>query len=248
MAPDMEGNDASPWGPRAGAPPPFFGKRLQLSDEIVAYIRELIMTGHLRGGQQVNIDALARHLGTSPTPVRDALNVLRGEGFVRSEPRRGFRIAPLSEQDVEDMFLAQGVIAGELAKRATQMATEQLVSEIVRLQDSMGQAHVNSDDEGMEQLNYEFHRVINRAASSPKLTWLLGMVVKSAPRTFYSAIAGWPEASLRDHGAIIESIKVKDPDAARQAMGAHIQHAGELLVDHLKNQGFWSSAPEISFA
>jgi DNA-binding GntR family transcriptional regulator len=247
MAEDIRVGDESHSRPGEGAPPPFFGKRLQLSDEIVAYIRELIMTGYLRGGQQVNIDALARHFGTSPTPVRDALNVLRGEGFVRVEPRRGFWIAPLSERDVEDMFLVQGVIAGELTKRATQMSTELLLTELIRLQDGMRQAHERSGDETIERLNYEFHREINRAASSPKLSWLLGIVVKNVPRTLYAAISGWPEASLRDHGAIIESIQKKKPDSARKAMEAHIKHAGDLLIAHLRNQGFWSAAEATSF-
>lgn len=215
--------------------------RLPLNEEIATYIRELIMSGQLGSGQPLNIDILARQLQTSATPVREALLMLRGDGFVQMEPRRGFRVAPLTRQDVEDMFFVQGIIAGELAARAAGAANEPFLNEIIDLQERMRQADAQSNDEVVEVLNFEFHRLINRTAASSKLTWLLGVVVRYVPRLFYSTIPGWHDASLRDHAAIIKAIRNKNPDAAHLAMRSHIQHAGELLVSHLENQKFWSN-------
>jgi DNA-binding GntR family transcriptional regulator len=198
----------------------------------------LIITGQLDSGQQVNIDALARDLDTSPTPVREALQVLKGEGFVRAERHRGFWIAPLTSQDIEDMFMVQAHIAGELASRVARTATPDLLSEITGLQVALREADVRSDGEEMERLNYQFHRAINRAADAPKLTWLMGVVVRYAPRVFYPAIAGWHDASLRDHDAIVEAIRNRDADSARRTMTEHIQHAGVLLASHLEGRGF----------
>lgn len=247
MADQIErSNRYSPYESLPSMPGRALGDRTQLSEEIAVYVRDLVMSGHLRAGRQLNIEALARQLKTSATPVREALLALRGEGFVEMEPRRGFRIAPLSRQDVEDMFFVQSLIAGELAGRGAELSTESFLKELVRVQERMEEADARSDEEEIEELNHEFHRMINRMASSPKLTWLLGVVVRYVPRIFFSTISGWHEASLRDHAAIIESIRNKDHASARQAMTTHIKHAGELLVLHLENQGFWSTHKETS--
>ncbi|HYM49869.1 MAG TPA: GntR family transcriptional regulator [Candidatus Limnocylindrales bacterium] len=219
-------------------------ERVPLGEEIAAYLRELIMSGQLRSGQSLNIETLAKDLETSATPVREALLGLKGEGFVLMEPRRGFRVAPLSRQDVEDMFLIQSMIAGELTARAAAAATDQFIEEVSGLQAGMIEADRRSDDDELERLNFEFHRTINRTTASPKLAWLLGLVVRYVPRIFYATIAGWNEASLRDHAAIIDAIRDRDADAARRAMAQHIQHVGDLLVSHLEKQGFWSTAAD----
>jgi DNA-binding GntR family transcriptional regulator len=229
-------------GPSASALRPSLRRgHVQLSAEVAGYVRELIISGQLRSGQALSIDALARELETSTTPVREALLVLRGEGFVTMEPRRGFHVAPLTRRDVEDMFLVQSQIAGELAARASAVVTDALLAELSELQAQMRQADDHADQEQIELLNHEFHRAINLAATSPKLTWFLGVVVRYMPRVFFSRIPGWHLASLRDHEAIIEALRERDPEATRRAMTQHISHAGELLVTHLENEGVWST-------
>jgi DNA-binding GntR family transcriptional regulator len=222
--------------------------RRGLSAEVARYVRELIISGQLRSGQALSIDALARELDTSTTPVREALLVLRGEGFVTMEPRRGFHVAPLTRQDVEDMFLVQSLLAGELAARATALVTDDLLAELSEIQERMRQADDQADQEQIELLNYEFHRAINLPATSPKLTWFLGVVVRYVPRVFYSHIPGWHLASLRDHEAVIEALRNRDAEAAREAMRRHISHAGALLVTHLENEGVWSTEGDIPAA
>lgn len=231
---------------RTSAPAmPFAPRRVPLSEEIATYVRELIMSGQMGSHQPVNIDALARSLQTSATPVREALLLLTGEGFVQMEPRRGFAIARLTRGDVEDMFLAQSMVAGELAERAARVISQHLLDQITGLQEEMARDDASSQNrEETEVLNFEFHRLINRAAESPKLSWLLTVVVRYVPRLFYSTIGGWHEASLRDHAAIIDALKEHDPEGARRAMAFHIRHAGELLATHLENQGFWSMEEE----
>ncbi|MCP9972532.1 GntR family transcriptional regulator [Actinomadura madurae] len=100
------------------------GRRRQLSDEVADYVRELIMSGQVRHGEFLRLERVADDLGISVTPVREALLSLRGEGFVTLEPRRGFMPAPLTRQDVQDLFEAQAYFAGELAARAAGRITE----------------------------------------------------------------------------------------------------------------------------
>ncbi|MQA84410.1 MAG: FCD domain-containing protein [Streptosporangiales bacterium] len=218
------------------------GRRPQLSDEVATYIRELIMSGQVRQGEFLRLEKVASDLGISATPVREALLSLRGEGFVHLEPRRGFVVASLSRQDVEDLFFVQASIAAELAARSAERISPGDLDELEGLQEGMAKAAEGNDVDAIEDHNHRFHRVLNVAADSPKLTWMLGTVVRYAPRRFYGTIQGWIEASLEDHRIILAALRAKDADAARKAMHEHIVHAGDLLVSHLEDQGFWRKA------
>src|SRR6185295_15793066 len=98
-------------------------RRPQLADEVATHLRALIMSGDLRPGTRVRLEEVAGRLGVSITPVREALLTLRGEDMVELEPRKGYVVAPLSRQDVLDLFQIQGGIAGELAARVAARIT-----------------------------------------------------------------------------------------------------------------------------
>jgi DNA-binding GntR family transcriptional regulator len=213
----------------------------QLSDDVAAYVRELIMSGQVKQGQYLRLERLAESLGVSPTPVREGLLSLRGEGFVHLEPRRGFVVSPLSRQDVHDLFLIQASVAGELAARAAAAIVETQVQHIVALQSRLETAALTVDPEAIEEANYQFHRAINRIAQSPKLGWVLSTVVRYAPRRFYATIHGWQQASVQDHRAILTALHDGSAEGAREAMRSHILHAGELLVAHLEGTHFWQN-------
>lgn len=214
-------------------------RRPELSREIASYIRDLIMSGQLRSGDALNIDRIAKELDTSITPVREALQTLRAEGFARFEPRRGFRVAPLSQDDVRDLFLVHAQLAGELAARAAARITEAELAAVQELQERMRAAVERDAFDEVVELNFDFHRTINHAAGSPKLRWLLGTVVRYVPRRYHAAIPGWLDASVRDHDAIIDALRNHAGERARHAMSGHVQHAGDLLLAHLVQQGFW---------
>jgi DNA-binding GntR family transcriptional regulator len=219
-------------------------RRPQLSDEAAAYVRELIMSGQLRPGAFIRQDRVADELEMSATPVREGLLALRGEGFVHLEPRRGFVVAPLSEQDIRDMFFAQGVLAGELAARAARSATAEDIEVLVRLQRELDEAASTGALDELERLNHRFHRQINLSAAAPKLAWLLGVAGRYAPRRFFYMIGGWADASVEDHSDILAALKGRDADAASDAMRHHFAHAGELLAKHFAQVDTASTSPD----
>jgi DNA-binding GntR family transcriptional regulator len=204
-----------------------------LGDEVASYLRDLIMSGQVRGGEYVRMDHVANHLGVSATPVREALLSLRAEGFVTLEPRRGFVVLPISGADVRDLFYAQATLSGELAARAAAMIDDAVLARLRSMQTRLNEATKADDTASIELENYRFHREINLLASSPKLGWLLGMVVRYSPRRFYANIEGWPKASNDDHEAILSALEKRDALLAKKAMESHIVHAGDLLAEFL---------------
>jgi DNA-binding GntR family transcriptional regulator len=142
---------------------------------------------------------------------------------------------------VHDLFDAQAYFAGELAARAAQQITEDDLAVLDRTQRDLERASKLRDSDAIERANHHFHRVINLSARSPKTAWLLQLVVRYAPRRFYSTIQGWSQASVDDHQLVLAALRARDGEAARQAMRTHIRHAGTLLVVHLEGQGFWDA-------
>lgn len=211
-------------------------ERQPLSEEVASHVRSLIMSGTLRAGQFVRLDRIAEELDVSATPVREGLQALRGEGFLTFEPRRGFIVAPLTPDDVEDLFLVQADIAGELAARAATAVTPEWMAELRRLQWAVAQAVTAGRAEDVVEHNRQVHRHINLRAQAPKLAWMLSVAVRYVPEPFFLTIDGWSQASLHDHDAVLDALERGDPADARTAMRAHILHAGQLLAAHLRGQ------------
>jgi DNA-binding GntR family transcriptional regulator len=213
--------------------------RPQLADDVAAYVRDLIVSGQVRAGEFLRLENLAEQLGTSVTPVREALVSLRGEGFVTLQPRRGFMVAPFTKQDIHDIYQVQAYLAGELAARACASLDEAGLDELRTLQRDLEKAHDHGDAEAVEELNHDFHRRINVAAGAPKLAQFLVTATRYSPRMFFAQIGGWTQASADDHEEIIGAFSRGDAEQARTAMMRHVTNAGALLADHLDAQGMW---------
>ncbi|WP_375000950.1 GntR family transcriptional regulator [Aeromicrobium sp. CTD01-1L150] len=207
------------------------------ASSIAQHVRELIVTGQVRSGDFLRLDPLAHELGSSVTPVREALNQLVAEGFVELRPRRGFEVLPLTDADLKDVFLAQAMLAGELAARATRTLSPRDLDDLESLQDALEAAAEGGQLSEVERLNHDFHRRINRSVDAPRLGGLLSITTHFAPRDFFPSVEGWADASATEHRGIIDALRAQDADAARRAMEDHVHDAGALLIAHREDTG-----------
>lgn len=204
-----------------------------LGREVAAHLRALIISGQAKPGEKLRPEQVADSLNVSPTPVREALQALASEGFVKLVPRHGFHVAPLNSDDVRDLFEVQALLAGEMAARAASRATSEQLAEMHRIHEELTAAAGRGDAGQLEHWNHAFHRHINRSADSRKLLWAIGLMSRYVPREFYGTIAGWPETTTHDHQQLVDAISAGDAQSARTLMEAHIRTAGELLAEHL---------------
>src|SRR5260370_588647 len=130
------------------------GPPRQLSDEVGSYVRELIVSGHLRSGEFIRQEHIAEELELSATPVREGLLSLKGEGFVLLKPRRGFVVAPLSAADVRDLFTAQALLAGGLFCRAAGRTSQDDPKELTRVHEALPKAAEAGDAGAAENTNH----------------------------------------------------------------------------------------------
>lgn len=214
-----------------------FVVRPQLSDDVARYVRRRIFNGTYQAGEYLRLDQLAADVGISVTPVREALLNLRAEGLLEQHPRRGFMVLEVTARDLADVALVQTFIGGELAARAAEQATAEQLAELKAIQDDLERAYQQSDLDHTVRLNHEFHRTINVAAGSPKLTQVMSAITRYAPESVFPTLEGWPEQSIRDHRAVIAALEQRDAEAARAAMAEHFTVGVEPLTEHLTERG-----------
>src|SRR3954471_2458415 len=107
-------------------------RRSTLVEDIYESLKALVMQHTLAPGERVNIDALARELEVSPTPVREALARLESDGLVRKRPLAGYTVSPLlTRQEFTDMFDMRLVLEGAAARWAAERAQPEVRAAIV---------------------------------------------------------------------------------------------------------------------
>jgi DNA-binding GntR family transcriptional regulator len=221
---------------------PDFVARPQLSEDVASYVRRRIFEGTFGAGEYVRLEQLAAELGVSVTPVREALLELRAEGLLVQRPHRGFMVLPVTGRDIADVSGVQAHVGGELAARAANAITDEQLEQLTDIQAQLEDAYDEGDHERAVRLNHEFHRAINVAADSPKLSQLMGQVTRYAPEAVFPTVEGWPAQSVKDHRRVIAALQHRDEERARTAMADHFVAGVAPLVEHLMEQGVIDNA------
>ncbi len=235
LAPRAVERSAAPTGLRTRAP----AERRQLPDEVATYVREQILSGALKPGDFLRMEPIAEALGVSITPVREGLVRLSGEGFVTPLPRRGFRVAEITREDVRDIFWAQGQLAGELAARAAVRITAAELEALTRIHEECNAALSRGDIAEAGRLRQGFHRAINLAARSGRLQRLLLTAVRQLPAPYYLTLEERAGAARSAHAQILAAIAEGDPQRARELTEQHRQRAAVTVIALLEERGFW---------
>jgi DNA-binding GntR family transcriptional regulator len=214
-----------------------FTARPQLSEDVSRFVRRRVFEGTYCAGTYIRLEQLATEVGVSVTPVREALLGLCAEGLLVQQPHRGFMVVPVTGRDIADVSGVQAHIGGELAARAASNITDEQLKELKDIQAQLEVAYDSEDHDGAVRLNHEFHRAINIAADSPKLSQLMAHITRYAPEAVFPTVEGWPAQSVKDHRRVITALERRDEERARAAMADHFVAGVAPLVEHLIEQG-----------
>lgn len=206
-------------------------RRYGTSASIVASdVGENIISGHLPPGSSLRVHQLASQYEMSLTPVREAMQRLVTEGLVARSPGVGFAVAPLTADDIRDVFLTLGFVSGELAARAVGVLTDAQRAELRALHhESIAMLHRDAAH-GLDARNREFYSIINHASASPKLRWTAGLCIRYVPRSLYSDVPGWPDITVGGQRDVLEAIDTQDAETARTVTRDFHQRAGDALA------------------
>jgi DNA-binding GntR family transcriptional regulator len=209
-----------------------------LRTKIYKQLKNDILNGVYKPGESLIEMKLAKEMGVSRTPVREAIRQLELEGLVSSIPNKGVIVEGITEEDVEDIYTIRKMIEGLAARWAAEKITDEQLEELREILDLMEFYTGKKDIDKVSEMDTRLHDVIFRACKSRPLESVLTNYhhfIKRA-RLVSMKSEGRALASLREHQEIYEALKNRDGDAAEKAMIKHISGAranlDPLLVKH----------------
>ncbi len=210
-------------------------QRQPLHEIVAGRIRDLIIEGELAPGEQVNEARLCAILGTSRTPIREAIRTLAGEGLIVLRPGRSTIVRQFSRNEVHDMLEVIAKLESLAARKACEKASDEQIAAIVKAHEQMMHYFEAQDRLPYYKLNQQIHSTIVEAAGNSALAEVHSLLQARMKRIRYEGHNGpqrW-ESAAQEHVRIIEAIIARDGDAAEKATQAHIQNTWERIKDDI---------------
>ncbi|MBI5032564.1 MAG: GntR family transcriptional regulator [Chloroflexi bacterium] len=201
-------------------------------------IRESILNGHYPPGHRLIADDLAKELGVSRMPIREALHRLEVAGLVMMLPHRGAVVSEFSEPDIIEVYHIRAVLDGLAARLATPNLIDADFKQLDMRLKEMEKKINDGDNEGFLQANREFHTIVWKAAHAPRLQELLeNLYDTSQPfRNTSLQLPGRAEQILEEHRQIADALKQRDAVAAEKYANVHHESTATRLLHALENK------------
>jgi DNA-binding GntR family transcriptional regulator len=198
---------------------------MTLAERVYVTIKEAILELRLKPGTPLVEDDLARQLGTSKTPVRDALMALERDGLVEKIPYKGTHVADVTLRDAREIFELRAVLEGLAARQATLVIKRQEVAEAERLLDLADAALARGDLNAASDYGNQFHRLLHERADNRRLMPILeGLEEQFARiRRMSASVSGRLQKSADEHRGVLAALHTGDPAQVEHAMRHHME-------------------------
>lgn len=196
-------------------------------------IKEAILTFQFLPNQALVEGELASQLGISKTPVRDALMRLEKEGLVTRIPYKGTYVSDINNQDMANIFQIRIVLEGLAIRLATDNLTEEDLAQMQQSINDYSKALQDKDVSRSSRINSEFHNIIIQRCSNPRLVTMLHNLDDHLKRYRLLSISQGTrtDKSVPEHQRILEACRLRNAQAAEEAMRQHLFSAMEDLYD-----------------
>lgn len=213
------------------------GARIRRGPTLVQQVYDAIcqdlVSGRLAPGQRIVLDRVAAELGTSPTPVREALARLIQEGLIVAGPNGRLRVIDLTPDYVLDTFAVRAALEGLAAELAATRMDERLLRRLQQVLNEATGALAEGRYDVYARADDFLHRSVAEAAGNQVLNRNLTMI-----RVHVDFILGYSHrnvgdhlrASHAEHLRVVAALSARDPAGSRRAMEDHIRAAGQRIA------------------
>lgn len=211
-----------------------------LRDRIASSIRDSIIEGKIKPGERLMEPEVAKMMGVSRTPLREAFLQLESEGFVKVIPRRGAVVTETSLKDAEETYVIKGALEGIAAKLAVENITNSDLDELFDLNSKMERIAQSpeKDYKTFLELNARFHQKIYESSGNEKLIKNINLLRNQTLRynfIFLSLLSHLDE-SVAEHFQMLEALRGRDQDEIERLVKNHSETARQALCDYIKSQ------------
>lgn len=192
-------------------------------------MKERLLDGRFPGGTLLSENALARELGISRTPLRQAFGQLEAEGLVELYPRRGALVVPISASEADDVHEARDLIECHCARRAAAAGSD--LTEELEAAISDQERALSSAGAGFARADRRFHRAIVAAAGNALLTRSYDALADRHQRIAATTVARDPsriERFIAEHREITAALAAGEGEKAAELLRGHLSGARAL--------------------
>jgi DNA-binding GntR family transcriptional regulator len=204
-------------------------------DRAAAWVMERLFDGRLRTGDKLDRQRIADEVGISRVPVQEMLAQLERDGIVRSEYHRAAHLENFDPDVVHETYELFGLVTGNAAAAAAAAMTPELAEELSARVNEMRDANTDQFNE----LTWEFRRLVNTAASGPRMRALLSTFRTFMPTAYTLLLdrASNRTSILRHYRAECRALTKGDAAGARRAAESRCADEAEMLVTELVRRG-----------
>lgn len=210
---------------------------MTLAEKAYDALRHDIIRGELASGRPLRLSDLSERYGMGFSPLREALNRLQAERLVTAESLRGFRVAPLSLDELHDAMSVRIQIESEALRAAIRLGNDDwaagIVSALYALNLQIGRTGPEADIWTLEARHYAFHRALLAACNSPWTLEFFERLYAATERYRIPVLLASAQPAGRDvqaeHSALAQATLDRDVDSATTLLEQHYRRT----VDHL---------------
>ncbi len=194
-------------------------------------LERMILAGDLAVGAKLNEAAIAKRLGVSRGPVREAFRALEESGLVHLEKNRGVFVRQISLEEANEIYEVRAVLDEWVGRRLAQTASADQLKEIKAIVERMDRAAAKSDLDAYYSLNLEFHDRLVAFAGNDKLLATYRRLVNELHLFRRQTLAqrGTLAVSTREHRDIVVKIASGNTSAAGKALHDHVMGSRERM-------------------
>lgn len=228
-----------------GAQPQTRGPAPRLTDKAFHAIKRDILECRLLPGTEVTERELAARHGMGKVPLREALIRLSQEGLLQSIPRSGYRITPVTVQDVEDIFELRFLLEPAAARRAAGRIDRALLTRLNELCKAGYEPGDRTSESAFLRANRQFHVAIADASGNHRLARVLGQLLEETERLFHLGLAvrDRTEEMKHEHEDLLVALVAGDRDAAARSTIEQIESARKMVMDGILSAPWFKGTP-----
>jgi DNA-binding GntR family transcriptional regulator len=192
------------------------------------FLKSSVLSGHFNPGERLTEEHLAKKLGVSRTPVREALHKLESEGLIKPLETRGFIVSRDSKDEVEELFELRAILEGYALRIISEKISEEDLKQLDRLVAGAEDALRRKRMEEVFKWNTKFHDTLHGIVVDKKRLHRLLVNIRKYVLRYRMDTLQYPDGGKRavdGHRKILLALKLKDPDLCERMMREHIQEA-----------------------
>lgn len=200
------------------------------ADRIHAMLSQSIVLGQLPSGERISPEELAKQVGTSITPVREALQKLIRDGLVINKPHSGFFVRSVTLKELRDALEMREILEVLAAERAATRITD----DELRLLEQANKIDAADNAEATVRYteeNRHFHLMIASASGNDELVRMLGQLHDKLTR--FMMLVYSREESARRHERLIEALRSHDAEAASAVTLEEMRNTASIIMAHV---------------